>query len=496
MITTFLFLFFTLSITFSPLPSMSSLKKVGITAGIATTATCTWLAVDRYCFSPPKQYPLPFKLPEKWEEIDVHDLFPLPPLMGVALSEYQNSGSHHLEHSNWAHWENKKKFSSSQKVSNHWEEYKRDVAHIKEIESNGCRFSIDWSIIEPQEGVFNEKALERYVSFCKHLVQEGITPMATLHHFSHPQWFEEKGGFLLEENTSLFVSFCEKVFDALSPYVNLWITINEPGPFVFQGYIHGAFPPGQTNPARAARVLKNLLFAHCKVYDVLKKKKSDAQIGIAHNVCRFYPASTIGVLEKFACSFMNYVFNDVIMKFLTTGTYNFYYPLFINVSADYGKKPPMDFIGLNYYSRVVLGFTWGFPPLKPTCFEGEEMTQMPYAPYPEGFYGALCEVKELGVPVFVTENGIAVDHEEKRELFFKKHLYILSKAIKYGHDVRGYFCWTLNDNFEWDMGFTKRFGLYSFDPETGTLEMRKSTRFLSRIIAAARAFVPEGKTEI
>lgn len=434
-----------------------------------------------------------------WQKLKVNDIV-LPNLCGVAMSEYQNSGAGHCPDSNWAEWEKKGTHNGFPTIHGNqksgfacdfWNNYKNDIKLVKELGCNAFRLSVEWSIIEPREGEFNQAAIDHYRDLCDELIRNGITPMITLHHFTHPQWFEKKGAFEQEKNIAYFVRFCVRMFEALQDKVKLWCTINEPGPYVFQGYISGVFPPGQSNLPMAATVLKNMLIAHTRVYKKLKSLPGgkDAQIGIVHQYITF-EAHSWNLLEAAPCVFMRYIFNDVIMHFLQTGQ------LFPNIPYLRTTIPDApecnDFIGLNFYSHIViesniLGSLWDLNINKemfgkPSCFQGEVMTDMPYSVYPEGLYDAIKAVAKLGKPIYITENGVPDECDDRRPLFIKRYLYAMSRAIKEGCDVRGYFYWSLMDNFEWNEGYTKKFGLYEIDFATQKRMLRPGAECYKRAI--------------
>jgi beta-glucosidase len=386
-------------------------------------------------------------------------------LFGVAIAEYQNSGAKNLPDCNWAAWEKKgstiKNNQTSQVACDFWNRYKDDINLITDLGCNACRLSIDWSKIEPQQGQFDRSAIQHYHDVIDALLSKGVVPMVTLHHFVHPQWFEEMGAFEKEENIPFFVRFCELVFGEFSSQVRLWCPINEPGPFVLCGYILGTFPPGRIYALSVAgEVLKNLLKAHIAVYKALKKLPygADAHIGFIHqylNMDGYYlwDKAMVNILP------FRYVLNSAILDFLKTGIFSFKQMLVFGAEfEDQDIKTSMDFIGLNYYSEAIVRN------FKPGCYDNEIMTDMPYAIYAEGFYTAIKEMAQFGKPLYITENGIADVRDDRRELFIKRYLYALSKAMKdFNADVRGYFYWTLMDNFEWDNGRLYKFGLYSTD---------------------------------
>ena len=407
-----------------------------------------------------------------WEELDNENLnFPSNFLWGSATAEYQNSGADTCKDNNWATWENSYDDNSNPRIklnqksgtsTDYWNLYKEDIQLMKDFGLNAYRFSIEWSLIEPVEGTFDSNAMKHYQDVIDELISKGIAPMITLHHFTNPNWFQEKGSFEKEENIEYFVRFCSYVFDHLSDRVNLWCTINEPSLYSFMGYMLGEFPPGEKNYQKAAEVLKNLLIAHCKVYENLKEKPNGekAQIGIAHNMLKMTPYHWWNLVEVVPCNYLNTFINDTVLNFFKTGSFYFYMPLKAYVTQKY-SNPKLDFIGLNYYSDPLIKMQMSLSePLHSSCYAGEEMSECHYRFYPEGLYEAIKDVSLLNLPIYITENGIADSDDTKRPIYIKRYLIALSKAIEDGYDIRGYFYWTLIDNFEWHEGYIQKFGLY------------------------------------
>jgi len=439
-----------------------------------------------------------------WSHINTDDIV-LPALCGVSVSEYQVSGADICKGSNWAAWENKKTHNGHSTIARNqtsgiacdfWHNYKQDIQLIKELGCNAFRLSVEWSIIEPQEGQFNQEAINHYKELCAELVANDITPMITLHHFTHPQWFEEKGAFEHTENIRYFVRFCSHIFTQLHDKVTFWCTINEIGPYIFQGYIHGAFPPGKHSLYTAAKVMKNMLIAHVEVYNNLKVLPGgdEAQIGIVHQYLPFESHSYTSLLEHIPSKFMNYIFNDAILHFLKTGELFPHVPLLRTTIVD--APTSYDFMGLNFYSRVVLKsnifdklISSNFNTtdiVAPSCFDGEVMTDMEYPIYPEGLYIAITEMAKLGKPIYVTENGVPDGNDDRRPMYIKRYLYALSRALREGYDVRGYFYWSLMDNFEWDRGYDKQFGLYAVDFTTQKRTLRPGAQYYQRAIQQSK----------
>lgn len=440
-----------------------------------------------------------------WSKINTENIyFPKDFLWGVATSEYQNSGAVNCPDSNWASWESTKfddgkphieRNEKSGVSSDFYNKYFQDIQNVKkDLGINSFRFSIEWSKIEPQEGIFDAEALNHYSEFCDYLLAHDIVPMITLHHFTHPQWFEDKGAFERKENIEYFVRFSKKVFELLSDRITLWCTINEPNIYAFQGYVRGVFPPGKTGMGGkllptvnhlAVTVLKNLMLAHVEVYNALKEMPygKRAQIGIVHQYLKFEPYGVLNPFEYLPGSILglNYFLNDVLINFYETGVFKFqsYTPCIdLKYKAD-GKKC-MDFIGLNYYSRALVAIRPGHE--VSSCYEHEIMTDMPYAIYGEGLYQAIEKMAKLKMPIYITETGISDAKDDRRGMFIKQYLYAASKAIAKGHDLRGFYYWSMTDNFEWDMGYNQHFGLYSVDLKTQERKLREGAKYYGEVI--------------
>lgn len=378
----------------------------------------------------------------------------------------------------------------------------QDIQLAKNLGVNSDRFSIDWSFIEPEEGKFNHNAIEYYKNHCQELIAQGMTPMATLHHFVHPQWFEAKGGFEKVENIKYFLKFAARAFAELNPYINLWATFNEPGVFAFAGYYRGVFPPGKQDAALTGKVLRNLMIAHVYTYRMLKKMPGGdtAQIGLVHQFLTSEATSSYAVHMKDLADVMNMCFHTAIFNFLKTGIFDFkvdsLYTFLLDkkTAATFGPaklydktiitpgEKIFDWIGVNYYTKNLFGF--GGATCNPE--NGEYMTDMPYRAYPQGLYEMIHEASTLGVPMYVTENGCPDIKDTHREEWIQTHLYAVAQALKDGYDVRGFYYWSLLDNFEWDMGWNQKFGLYHVDLVTKVRTLRKGSEAYARIIALNR----------
>ena len=304
--------------------------------------------------------------------------------------------------------------------------------------------------------------------------------MLTLHHFTHPLWFDRLGAFEKEENIPVFVSFCERVFKEYSGRVNLWCTINEPAVVATQGYFSGMFPPGKKDYQLSAVVLKNLLQAHVKVYHVLKKMENGqkVKIGLVKNINQFDPWRRWHLLDWMISNSVNHFYNDSTIDFLQTGIFKIRIP---GLAWVYHKNMDAvgsaDFFGLNYYSHNHLKMQYSFQnPFTMQYPDEDTMTDMQYTIYGEGMYRAIQSVSALDVPIIITENGVADATDDRRKLYIQRYLYAVSKAIEDGFDITGYFYWSLMDNFEWAFGYDMKFGLFSVDYKTQERTLREGAR--------------------
>ena len=413
-----------------------------------------------------------------WQNINTDDIrFPKSFAWGTATAAHQVEGNNN--NNNWSVWETSFDENNNSRIHNgqrsglaadHWNRYTEDIGLMKKLGVNHYRFSIEWSKIEPQKGQIDYDAINHYRNLCESLLEANITPVATLHHFTHPIWFEELGAFEKKENIQHFLEFSEIIFNELYTLIPIWCTINEPSVFVSQGYFNGIFPPGKNDPVLAGIVMENLLSAHIRVYRLLKSLPggNNVKIGLVKNIFQFDPLRRWHLLDWIFSILLNNVFTNSTIEFFKTGKSTFYLPGMVN-NEMYNPDAigSFDFIGLNYYSRMhVKG---QLDPQEPFIFKKrvqDIQTDMDYALYPEGFYKALHTISSLNVPIYVTENGVADRNDNIRPLFIKRYLYAMNRGLKDRLDIRGYFYWTLMDNFEWAEGYDMKFGLYDVDFKT------------------------------
>ncbi len=419
--------------------------------------------------------------------------FPKNFFWGTATASHQVEGN--CTNNNWYKWENNfddegnPRIKDNQKsglACDHWNKYEEDILMLKELGVSHYRLSLEWSKIEPKKNKFDETILKHYSKVIDALLKNNITPYITLHHFTNPIWFDELGSFEKEKNIDYFIDFCEFVFNRFSDKVSNWCTINEPEVYSVMGYFAGVFPPGKKDAQVTAEVQKNLLISHTRVYDKLKSLPNgkDSKIGIVKNVMQFDPSRRWHLLDWLACRITDIVYNEMSLSYLKYGKIKINIPFFINLN--YSNKDAIgktDFFGLNYYSHVHLKFQFDKHEFFINTYpKNDIMTDMPYTIYPEGLYRAIHRVKSIGKPIIITENGIADSKDDKRGLFIKRYIYAMNKAVEEGVDVRGYFYWSLMDNFEWAEGYDMKFGLYEVDFKTQERKLRQGSKEFINII--------------
>lgn len=429
-----------------------------------------------------------------WNEVDTETAkFPRDFLWGVASAAHQVEGE--CDNNNWSAWEKArdeqgrpriKHAQVAGKACEHWTRFREDIRLMQALGVKAYRFSMEWSKIEPAEGEIDSTALRHYHEVCDALLTAGIKPVVTFYHFTHPLWFEQKGAFEREENLAAFVRFCEVLFAEFHAQVEMWCTINEPEVLASQSYFMGVFPPGKKDPQLTAIVLKNLLQAHVEVYARLKKLSGGehAQIGLVKNIMQFDPSRRWHPLDWTLAHKLNGLFNDSILNFFRTGRFEFSMPGLASLQYEDARATrSLDFIGLNYYSHLHVKFNWSTSEFFKFTFPNDAvMTDMAYTIYPEGFYRALKSVQQLGVPIYVTENGIADAKDDRRGLFLSRYLYALHRAMQEGAPVRGYFYWSLMDNFEWAEGYDMKFGLYEVDFNTQERKLREGAKAFMKAV--------------
>ncbi|MBF0557835.1 MAG: family 1 glycosylhydrolase [Nitrospirae bacterium] len=416
-------------------------------------------------------------------------------LWGVATSAFQLEGSPYAD---WTSWDSI--LSEKPNVTNHYALYKEDLNLLKDLGVNSYRFSIEWSRIQPREHIWDDASLAHYQEIIDILLQNNIEPMVTIHHFTHPLWFIKKYPWHKEASVEKFMNFAEKVVSRLKG-VRYWITFNEPYVLLLGGYLEGCMPPGIRDPALAIKALQNILICHAKTYDFIHGKAMDsgtaANVSVAHNMAALAPWSRYNPLDRLLSKIAKYFYNHSLLDAFLTGVLKIKFPFRNEISVPVPIKGKLDFFGVNYYTRLHIRFNpfkkMGVE-LRNRDIDGYGLTDMGWEIHPRGLEKVLRYASKLHIPLIITENGIATRDGQKKIKYMKRHIDAVEKSIKDGIDVRGYYYWSLIDNYEWLQGLDARFGLYRVDFDTLKRQPTNAAAYYSYIIKTREAWSAERQT--
>jgi len=425
-----------------------------------------------------------------WTQIDPTVVsFPKNFLWGCADSALQTegivtAGGKTIENS-WTVYEKSEGKVQVGVACERWTRYKEDFALTKDLGMNAHRFSVDWSKIEPEEGKFDQEAMQHYVDMVDELVSLGLKPMITVFHHAAPLWFMHKKGFEDEKNIAYFVRFARYVFNHLHEKVPFWIIFNEPIAYAFEGYFRGRYPPGKNSLTLAGKVTLNQLNAHVAAAQEFRRINRNAKIGIAHMSHPIDAFTKWNLFEKSVSKLFSYLMNETTITFFKTGKFKWVSPW---IWATNEQAPgALDFFGVNYYTHTTLKQIHPFRMEAMTrpeekVVDASDKAERSKVMYPEGLYRSIVRASKLNIPIYITENGAATDDPALKTEYLQKHLYVISRAISEGYDIRGYFFWTLVDCYSWNKGYGNKHGLYAVDFATQERTFRPANQYLIDII--------------
>ena len=435
--------------------------------------------------------------------------FPPGFLWGAATSAYQIEGSpladgagpniwHRFTHTPGA----TESGETGDVACDHYRRYESDVLLMRELGLSAYRFSIAWARVLPSgRGAVNLPGLAFYDRLVDRLLEQGIGPSATLYHWDLPAALDDQGGWLNRDIAGWFGDYAAVVVRKLGDRVALWSTLNEPWVVSDAGYLHGTHAPGHASLSEAAVASHNLLRSHGAAMEAIRAE-GGRQAGLVVNLEPKYPASDRPedlAATRRADAYMNRQFLDPV--FLgrypeeLAEIYGAGFPAF--PAEDYTLiGQPLDFLGINYYTRNVTAFDPAAEPLRAARVrQGQHLhTTLDWEVYPPALTDVLMWVHNRygSIPLFITENGAAFDDppavegpildDPLRVAYLRDHLRAAHEAMRQGVDLRGYFVWSLMDNFEWSAGYSKRFGLYHVNFETQRRTPKASARFYSGVI--------------
>ncbi|MGD9028178.1 MAG: GH1 family beta-glucosidase [Anaerolineae bacterium] len=438
--------------------------------------------------------------------------FPEGFLWGAATSAYQIEGAWNEDgkgESIWDHFTHRPydvlNGDTGDVACDHYHRLAQDVELMKWLSLGTYRFSISWPRILPKgRGEVNEKGLDFYDRLVDRLLEADIAPTATLYHWDYPQALQEAEGWPHRDSPDWFVDYARVVFDRLGDRVVRWITHNEPRVAALQGYGNGLHAPGICDYTQAYQAVHHLLLSHGKALQAFRQGGYGGEIGIVLDLAHFLPASErdedLAACRRAYEQHISQFLDPIFKKRYPETLFEWIGPQRPQVMANDMDitGEPIDFLGINYYATHVVSHAIDMPPLKarlaPVSAPGWGCTEMGWGVNPPGLTAVLLDVKETydSPPVYVTENGCAFPdtpdgagfvQDWARIDFLRGHLRAVHEAIGAGADVRGYFVWSLMDNFEWAMGYGPRFGIVRVDYETLERTPKQSALWYKDVIA-------------
>lgn len=436
--------------------------------------------------------------------------FPDNFLWGAATSAHQIEGSPLADGAGPSHWHvfaqepgRIANGDTAEIACDHYRRYAEDVELMRRMGLKAYRFSVAWGRVFPEgRGRLNQKGLDFYLKLVDALLDAGIEPFLTLYHWDLPAALETQGGWANRDCADWFADYAQTLYRALEGRVRYWTTLNEPWVVVHEGYVKGTHAPGKVSLREAPHATHNLLRGHALAVQAFRAD-GKGEIGLVVNLEPKYAASEDRAdleARNRAHAYMNRQYLDPVLL----GSYpeemvelfGSHWPQFPPEDLRLLREP-FDFLGINYYSRSV---NRAEPTEAPTgaapVRQAAEYTEMGWEVYPDGLRETLAWVKRRygDMPLYVTENGAAfadprpaggrVD-DERRIRYLREHLRAAQEATGAGVDLRGYFAWSLLDNFEWSFGYSKRFGLIYVDPDTRERIPKASADFYREVIQSA-----------
>ena len=412
--------------------------------------------------------------------------FPTDFIWGAATASYQIEGAAHDDGRGESVWDRfaatpgkVRNGESGEIACDFYHRYRDDVALMRELGIDAFRFSIAWPRVLPEgRGAVNPAGLDFYDRLVDELLAHGIEPFATLFHWDTPQALEDAGGWPVRATAEAFVEYAEAVVGRLGDRVRFWMTHNEPWVHAWIGHAWGEHAPGRTSEADAVAAAHHLLLAHGWAAAAIRRAAPDAEVGIALNLAHAYPSSPSAEDEAAAWE-MDGEGNRWFLDPLFRGSYpadlherNELVAPFVRDGDLEAISAPLDFLGVNNYFRFLVSADGG----RPSVVRDPEAqhTDMDWEVYPDGLYRLLMRVAADYAPpaIYVTENGAAFGdvrvhdgrvHDPERTAYLETYIDAVSRAVAEGAPVKGYFVWSLLDNFEWAHGYSKRFGIVYVD---------------------------------
>ena len=426
-------------------------------------------------------------------------------LFGVATASYQIEGATNVDDRCPSIWDTfcakpgaVYKQHNGDIACDHYHLYQDDLNLIADLGVDAYRFSIAWPRIIRPDGTINQKGLDFYDRVISALEEKNITIMATLYHWDLPQYLDDQGGWLNRETAYKFAEYVEVVSSYFGDRIDFYATLNEPWCSAFHGYRDGKHAPGIADEKSGYQACHNLLLAHGLAIPILRKNAENSKHGIVLNFTPNYPANESAIdVADFADQEHTHWFIKPIME----GKYpEEVYQHYIDVMPLISEEDmavisaEIDFLGINNYTRSVIDKDGQYPNYKKVELSDVERTHIGWEVCPEGLLKLLTDLNQAYSlpPVYITENGAATDDkvvdgavdDEQRCRYYQSHLSSVDQAIRKGVDIRGYFAWSLMDNFEWSEGYKMRFGIVHVDYETQERTPKRSALAFKETLAS------------
>jgi beta-glucosidase len=435
-------------------------------------------------------------------------VFPPSFIWGTATAAYQVEGSPLADGAgptNWHEFTHRRRTvldgTNGDTACDHYRRCAEDVAQMRLLGTGAYRFSVGWGRVMPEPGRVNEKGIDFYERLVDSLLLAGITPWVTIFHLEEPVWLSRQGGFTKKSSVDHLEALGRLLFRRLGDRVRNWITINEPTIYAYCGYMTGEFPPGRKLALRPLLACAyHLSLAHARLCAAWQETGRDGMIGLAHHAVWVEPARADNDRDREAAAFMDDMANRTVLDPLLSATYprrvlsrlgRFLPPgLERDIPA---LRSPGTYVGINYYARNAYRWSRLTPLLHAVEHRAPESSRSAmWEIFPRGLYLTLKRLQtEYGnPPCVVTENGFPLLDapgrdpldDPERIRYIREHVLAMGQAIAEGADCRGYFYWSLMDNFEWNLGLAMRFGLLRTDFQTQARAWKASARWYSRLV--------------
>jgi len=431
-------------------------------------------------------------------------------LFGAAASSYQIEGAVHEDGRAPSIWDIFSKTpgktyrgDTGDIACDHYNRYREDVELMGEIGLDAYRFSISWPRIFPEKGKYNPEGMQFYKNLISELARNKIKPVVILYHWDMPLWVYNMGGWLNRDSVKWFEEYAARVFQELGDSVSLWITHNEPLCSSFFSYYEGNHAPGHNSLSEAVKASHHILLSHGYAVEAFRKLNfQNSKIGITLNLIPVYPAAKsekdIEAAQR-RDGYLNRWFLDSVFRGEYPEDMKEIYKEYTGGSGFIEKgdlqkiSVKNDFLGVNYYSRELIKYSDDVELGFKAVHGSRPKTEMDWEIVPEALYDLILRLRKeyTGIPIYITENGAAFKdrllknrkvRDNKRVDYLRKHLMEVSRLNRKKMNIKGYFIWSIMDNFEWQFGYSKRFGIIYIDYQTRERILKNSALWYRDLI--------------